>query len=129
MQIDKILQIMQNEKQCIIRNSKQQCNRECNKCDLVLEDKEIIEAYTYVIHIIKSVEKLRKHLKKSRKEAKRYKTKYLMLKMKISKTIEQLSEYGSIMVQYTTKMTKEKIAEHCVKETKRIILSEFKKLV
>lgn len=129
MQIDKIIQVMQNEKECVIRNSKQQCNRECNNCDLVLEDNEIIEAYTYVIHIINSVEKLRKRLRKSRKEAKRYKRKYLMLKIKISRTIEQLSEYGSIMVQYTNKMSKEKIAEHCVKETKQIILSEFKKLV
>lgn len=68
MQIDKILQVMQNEKECVIRNSKQQCNRECNKCDLVLEDKEIIEAYTYAIHIIESIEKLRKHLRKSKKK-------------------------------------------------------------
>lgn len=52
-----------------------------------------------------------------------------MLKIKISGIIKQLSEYGSIMVQYTIKMSKEKIAEHCVKETKQIILSEFEKLV
>lgn len=50
--IDKIIHVMENEKQCVERNIKNICNGKCAECDLLLEDEDIITAYDFVISVL-----------------------------------------------------------------------------
>lgn len=42
-------QVIETELECVKR---QQCDRDCGKCDLVLDSKEIIRAYEHAILLI-----------------------------------------------------------------------------
>lgn len=54
MSIDDAINIIENEKACVLRNI-QGCNRDCANCDLVLPDEDIISAYNYVIAVLQGV--------------------------------------------------------------------------
>ena len=45
---DKILKVIETERECVAR---QQCNRDCLNCDLVLDSKDILEVYDEIIKI------------------------------------------------------------------------------
>lgn len=45
MEFARAYELMDIELQCVRRNSTGQCNRECDKCDLVQKDTDLIEAY------------------------------------------------------------------------------------
>ena len=45
----RVHEIMENELRCVQRASNYCCNRECEKCDLLMDTDEIINAYGYVI--------------------------------------------------------------------------------
>ena len=49
------IEIIQTEKQCVLRNV-EGCDRDCKKCDLVRQDKEIIEAYDMAISSLKEMQ-------------------------------------------------------------------------
>lgn len=55
MGIEKIIEILNIEKECVKRNINKDCNRDCSSCDLVLEDEEILTAYTLAISILKTI--------------------------------------------------------------------------
>lgn len=55
MGIERIIEILNIEKECVKRNINKDCERDCETCDLVLEDDEIITAYTLAISILKNV--------------------------------------------------------------------------
>ena len=38
-------ELMNIEHECVLRNSYQECNRNCENCDLVQKDTDLIEAY------------------------------------------------------------------------------------
>ena len=78
-----IINILENELECINRAS--HCNRNCDKCDLVMEDTELIEAYENAIRIIK-------HNSKYRKAFKRFKRKYLYLKLLIRRALNEIND-------------------------------------
>ena len=44
--------IMENELRCVQRASCGGCDRECGECPLMMDDKEIIKAYGYVIRML-----------------------------------------------------------------------------
>lgn len=39
------ISVIENEAECVRRQTRPGCDRRCEKCDLVLEDKEVLEAY------------------------------------------------------------------------------------
>lgn len=47
MDIDRAIELMEIEQQCVIRSDS--CGRDCAQCDLVQNDKELIQAYDKVI--------------------------------------------------------------------------------
>lgn len=47
------IEILENEIQCIQRNDNgRQCDRDCAKCDLLLDTKEILRAYNHAIYLL-----------------------------------------------------------------------------
>ena len=47
-------QVIETERECVVRNVGHLCNRDCAACDLLLEDKMIIGAYDYVLQLLDS---------------------------------------------------------------------------
>jgi len=46
---------MEIERECIIRNDNDECNRDCSRCDLVQDTAELISAYTRIIDILEAM--------------------------------------------------------------------------
>lgn len=46
MTVEEAIKVIQTERECV---SRQQCDRDCAKCDLVMKDTEIISAYDMAI--------------------------------------------------------------------------------
>ena len=44
------IRVIQTERECVAR---QQCDRDCGRCDLVMDADEILAAYDYVLDILK----------------------------------------------------------------------------
>ena len=58
MGINRIIEILEIERECIRRNDYNAiscCDRECDKCDLLQEPHELDTAYTLAISILKTV--------------------------------------------------------------------------
>lgn len=55
MGINQIIEILEIERECVKRNVRKDCDRDCGNCDLVLEDEEILTAYTLAISILKTI--------------------------------------------------------------------------
>ena len=51
MTIQRIHDIMKNELRCVQRNEFKECDRDCGKCDLLMDTDEIIKAYGEIIKI------------------------------------------------------------------------------
>lgn len=51
MTAERALQLMEIELACV---SREDCDRDCANCDLVQEREDLIEAYKYVIHMLKN---------------------------------------------------------------------------
>ena len=51
-----ILQILKTELVCIRRNDGKNCNRKCDKCDLVMDSKKLIQAYEILIKTIENAD-------------------------------------------------------------------------
>ena len=47
------LLVMEIERECVNRNIRKECDRNCEKCNLVLPDKEVLDAYDEVIQMLK----------------------------------------------------------------------------
>lgn len=76
-----VIKILENERECVYRAK--YCNRHCNTCDLVMKDIDIIEAYDKAIHQINNISKYRK-------SAKRFKRKYIFLKLAIKRAMNEM---------------------------------------
>lgn len=48
-----VKQVVQNERECVAR---QQCDRNCAKCDLVMDAKDILSAYDHVLGLLDAEE-------------------------------------------------------------------------
>ena len=52
------IKVIQTEKSCVLRNI-DGCDRDCGKCDLVMEDKEIIFGYDMAISALSEIQQYR----------------------------------------------------------------------
>lgn len=75
------IQIIENERECVYRANT--CDRHCDTCDLVMEDKYIIDAYDKAIHALK-------YNSKYRKSVRRYKRKYIYIKLALKRAIKEM---------------------------------------
>ena len=57
MEIERVIKVIENEKECISRQIPPICNRDCGRCDLCLPDTEIIQAYDYILNLLKGTNK------------------------------------------------------------------------
>ena len=53
MTIQRIIELLEIEHECILRNSHDDCDRNCADCDLVQDDEELHEMYTDAIALLK----------------------------------------------------------------------------
>lgn len=53
MSLDEVIDYLNNEAECVKRGST--CNRDCLNCELVREDKKILQAYDIAIKCVKAV--------------------------------------------------------------------------
>ena len=54
--IDKTISFLQTERKCVLRQGTPKCpNRECEKCDLVLPEEDVIAAYNSAIELLKEL--------------------------------------------------------------------------
>jgi hypothetical protein len=51
-----MIELLEIEHECILRNSHDDCDRDCADCDLVQDDEELHEMYTDVIALVKKQE-------------------------------------------------------------------------
>lgn len=51
MSLDMIIETIENEKRCIMRADA--CDRDCANCDLVMPAEEILEAYDFVLDVLR----------------------------------------------------------------------------
>lgn len=56
MTIQRMIELLEAEHQCMLRNSHGDCDRKCEDCDLVQDDSELHEMYTDVIFALKEYE-------------------------------------------------------------------------
>lgn len=57
METDRMIKVLETERECILRQDTPKCHRYehegCLKCDLCLETKEVVETYTEIIERIR----------------------------------------------------------------------------
>lgn len=49
---DRIIELLKIERECVRRNSDQNCDRNCGACDLVQDDKELLAAYDSAVEML-----------------------------------------------------------------------------
>ena len=84
------IKVIETEIECV-RKAVKGCKRNCEKCDLVLDDILILDSYDKAISALK-------HIAKYRKAYKRFKRKYLFLKCGIKRALnemERASDYDA----------------------------------
>ena len=52
MKLERMIELLKIEHECMLRNSHGDCDRKCEDCDLVQEDWELHEMYTDVVYIL-----------------------------------------------------------------------------
>ena len=59
MTTEQILKVLENELRCVQRASTNQCDRGCEKCDLVMDDAVIVKAYGSAIKAVETVHRIK----------------------------------------------------------------------
>ena len=54
---NEILELLETERECVMRNSANICERYCLHCDLLREDTDIIMMYNEVIEFVRALAK------------------------------------------------------------------------
>lgn len=62
MTIDRMVELLKIERECILRNTHGDCDRRCEVCELVQDDSELHEMYTDVIAMLKAQEPIKREL-------------------------------------------------------------------
>lgn len=52
MTLERMIELLKIEHECVLRASADICDRDCGKCDLVQSDKDLDEMYQNVIEIL-----------------------------------------------------------------------------
>lgn len=53
MNADRAIEVIKTERLCVLKNENKSCDRNCAKCELVMETEEIIEAYNMAVLALK----------------------------------------------------------------------------
>ena len=95
----KCIEILENEKACVLRARDGNCTMQCGDCDLVKDDNEIISAYDSTISYLQSINVLEQQiaemdnlltkLHKARKGKKRWKNRCLRVTSDYTKLAEE----------------------------------------
>lgn len=56
MTVEQMVELLEIEKECVLRNASGECNRYCAGCDLLQDDTELHEMYTEAIELLKAQE-------------------------------------------------------------------------
>ena len=64
MKLERMIELLEIEHECMLRCAHNECNRECQNCDLVQDDLDLHEMYTNVIHMLSKKMKKKKKPKK-----------------------------------------------------------------
>ena len=56
MTVERMIELLEIEKECVLRNAIGECNRYCAGCDLLQDDTELHEMYTEAIALLKAHE-------------------------------------------------------------------------
>ena len=56
MTVERMIELLEIEKECVLRNASGECNRYCAGCDLLQDDTELHEMYTEAIALLKAQE-------------------------------------------------------------------------
>lgn len=56
MTVERMIELLEIEKECVLRNASGECNRYCAGCDLLQDDTELHEMYTESIALLKAHE-------------------------------------------------------------------------
>ena len=51
---ERIIELLEIENECVLRNAHNDCDRQCQNCDLVQDDGELHEMYMDVIKIVEN---------------------------------------------------------------------------
>ena len=54
MTIERMIELLNIEHQCVLRNTNDNCNRDCGACDLVQDDADLDEMYTEAVSILEA---------------------------------------------------------------------------
>lgn len=54
MTVERMIELLEIEKECVLRNAIGECNRYCAGCDLLQDDTELHEMYTEAIALLKA---------------------------------------------------------------------------
>lgn len=52
MDLERVIELLNIEYQCVLRNHRETCDRNCVDCDLVQEDSELLEMYRNAIYTL-----------------------------------------------------------------------------
>lgn len=52
---NRMIELLKTERECVRRNSHNECNRDCGRCNLVQEDSELEEFYTSLISVLENI--------------------------------------------------------------------------
>ena len=52
--IDSTISVLETEKTCVLRQNTPSCDRKCEKCDLLLPTKQVLDGYNNAIDVLKS---------------------------------------------------------------------------
>lgn len=64
MTVERMIELLEIEKECVLRNASGECNRYCAGCDLLQDDTELHEMYTEAIALLKAQEQREPHYTK-----------------------------------------------------------------
>ena len=53
--LERVIEIMQNERKCVLRQDTSECDRDCANCELVLPKEDVKAAYDYVLTILHAI--------------------------------------------------------------------------
>ena len=53
--LERVIEIMQRERKCVLRQDTSECDRDCANCELVLPKEDVNAAYDYVLTILQAV--------------------------------------------------------------------------
>ena len=56
MTVERMIELLEIEKECVLRNASGECNRYCAGCDLLQDDTELHEMYTEAMALLKAHE-------------------------------------------------------------------------